>query len=231
MRFRTRYDGLEGLARGLEKDLARDVTAAVREGTEALKADVREETAVAFSLSHRLPKAWRSSVYPRSGDSVDATGWVAVKNTAADIIQSAVEGTLIRASRKKWLAIPTREAGRFGLKAGAGGMGVTTNTRGARERITPAGFERRTGMKLRFVPDNGRRAFLVADRAQLTRKIIAPYRGKGRGSRLYGPSGQTIVAFVLVRSAKMKKRLDLDAVAARAAGATAELIARDRSGG
>ena len=226
MRFRMGFDGFDGLAKGLEKDLARAVTRGVRQATEALKADVREETAVAFSLSHRLPKAWRSNVFPRTGDSVDAVGWVAVKNTAADIITSAAEGTLIRANRRKWLAIPTPEAGRFGLKAGSGGMGVTTNTRGARERITPAGFERRTGMKLRFVPDNGRRAFLVADRAQLTRRIIAPYRGKGRGSRLYGPSGQTIVAFVLVRSVKMKKRLDLNAVAERAGGVTADLIAR-----
>jgi len=224
MRYRTSFDGLEGLAKGFEKDLARAVTHGVRQATEALKADVREETAGAFSLSHRLPKAWRSSVFPRSGDSVDATGWVAVRNTAADIIQSAITATTIRARNAKWLAIPTRDAGRFGLKSGAGGMGTTTNSRGARERITPAGFERRTGMKLRFVPDGGRRAFLLADRAQLTRGIIAPYRGKGRGARLYGPSGQTFVAFILVRSVRTKKRMDLDAIADQAAGAAANLI-------
>lgn len=223
MAWKTEWD-LEGLAKGLEEDLASAVTAGVRAGTDALKADVREETAVAFSLSHRLPKAWRSSVFPRSGTSVDASGWVAVKNTAANIIQSAAQAMTIYARGGRWLAVPTPDAGKFGLKAGRGGFGATTGGRGNRERITPAGFERRTGMKLRFVPDNGRRAFLIADQAQLTRGIVAPYRAKGRGSRLYGPAGKSIVVFVLVRSTRTKKRMDLDAVASRAGDQTANLI-------
>jgi Family of unknown function (DUF6441) len=227
MPFRNSWEA-DGLARGLEQDLAEAVTASVRAGTEILKAEVREETAAAFSLSHRLPKAWRSSVFPRSGSSVDASGWVAVRNTAADIIQSAIQATTIFARGGKWLAIPTPDAGRFGLRAGRQGSGATTGGRGNRERITPAGFERRTGMKLRFVPDNGRRAFLIADAAQLTRGLIAPYRSRGRGSRLYGPAGKSIVAFVLVRSVQTRKRMDLDAAGARAAAQTAGLIVNYR---
>lgn len=227
MAFRTEWD-LKGLARGLEEDLARDVTEGVREGTEFLKAEVREETAVAFSLSHRLPKAWRARVYPRTGNSVEAAGWVAVRDTAADIITSAANAITIYAKGGRWLAVPTPDVGKFGIKAGRDGFGATTGGRGNRERITPAGFERRTGMKLRFVPDNGRRAFLVADEAQLTRGIIAPYRGKGRGSRLYGPAGKSIVAFVLVRSTRTTKRMDLDAVASRAGDRTVGFIVRDR---
>lgn len=225
MAWSTSWD-ISGLAKGLEEDLAQAVTDGVRTATEALKADVREETAVAFSLSHRLPKAWRSSVFPRSGNSVDASGWVAVKNTAANIIQSAAQAMTIYARGGKWLAVPTPDAGKFGLRAGRQGAGATTGGRGNRERITPAGFERRTGLTLRFVPDNGRRAFLVADRAQLTRGIVAPYRGRGRGSRLYGPAGQTFVVFVLVRTTQTKKRIDLDAVANRAGDrATGAIVA------
>lgn len=216
---------LDGLAKGLEEDLAQAVTDGVRTATEALKADVREETWVAFHMSERLPKAWRSSVFPRSGNSVDASGWVAVRNTAASIILSASEAMTIYARGGKWLAVPTPDAGKFGIKPGFDmGPRTTTGTRGARERITPAGFERRTGMKLRFVPDNGRRAFLVADEAQLTRGIVAPYRGRGRGSRLYGPAGKTFVVFVLVRSTQTKKRMDLDAVASRAGDRAAGAI-------
>ena len=66
---------MDGLARGLEKDLARAVTAGVKASTDALKADVREETFLALGFRNSLPKAWRGEVYPRSGDSVDAAGW------------------------------------------------------------------------------------------------------------------------------------------------------------
>lgn len=223
--YKARSTDLEGLAAGQEKDLARAITNGVRGATEALKGDIREATAVAFSLSNRLPKAWRSQVFPRSGDSVDASGWIAVKSTAAKIIQSAAEGTLIRARGRKWLAIPTDEAGKFGLKAGA----TSTSRRGGRERITPAGFERRTGIPLRFVKKPGeQKAYLVADGAMLSgnrrRPTITPYRSKGRGSRQYGPVGRSFVAFTLVRAVQMRKRLDLDVFAARAAARGLQLI-------
>ena len=227
MAVRGSFD-MDGLARGLEKDLARAVTAGVKAATDAVKADVREETFLALGFRNSLPKAWRGEVFPRSGDSVDAAGWVKVRGSAAVIIDAHSKGVVIRANRGKWLAVPTPEAGRFGLKAGMSGMGATTNRRGSRERITPAGFERRTGLKLRFVPGKGGRAFLVADKARLNRRsggILAPYAPRGRGAKLYGPDGQTFVAFTLVRQVTLKKRLDLDAVAERAAGVGATLIA------
>lgn len=213
MTFRTSFSGIEGLAKDLEADLAAATTAGVRVGTHLLKDDVREETQIALPGGNRLPKAWRAKVYPEQGNSVDAAGVVSVRGSAAQLIDAFSRGVTIRANGGRWLAVPTREAGRFGLKAGRGGFGTTVNSRGARERVTPAGFERRSGLKLRFVPGRGNRAFLVVDQAQLTRGIAVPYRGKGRGSRLYGPAGQTMVIFILVPQVKLKKRLDLDAVA------------------
>lgn len=214
---------VSGLAEQLAKETAAKVTAGVREATAATRDDVREETFHAFGWSNRLPKAWRMRVFPEGGDSLDAAGWVAVKNTAADIIASAMNAMVIRARNGPWLAVPLlKESGRFGLKAGA----TNFRSRGARERVTPAGWERRTGMKLRFVPDGPSRAFLVADAAQRTRGLVAPYRGKGRGSKLYGPGGRTFVVFLLVRQVRTKKRLDLDAVTRRAAQRAPQLIAR-----
>ena len=224
--FRTSFD-LGDLAKRLGDDLAAAVTAGVRESTEQLKADVREETQVGLPGGNRLPKAWRSRVFPASGDSVDAAGWVQVRGSAAKLIDAFQRGVTIRADGGRWLAVPTREAGRFGMKVGAGGFGATVNSRGARERVTPAGFERRSGLKLRFVPGSGNRAFLVVDQAQLTRGIATPYRAKGRGSRLYGPAGQTIVVFILVPQVTLKKRIDLDAVAERAGARTPGLIVKN----
>lgn len=195
------------IAKAVERNLARTNTLAVREETSAIKADLRQDTAAAFR-GNRLPMAWRSKVFPETGDSMDAAGWVEVRASAADIIGLAMKGGTIKARGGTWLAIPTREAGRFGLKRGAGGFGVTTNSRGARERITPGGFERRTGLKLRFVYESGRRAFLVVDGAQLNRGIAGAYRGRGRGSKLYGPSGRTFVVFILVPQVTVPKRMD-----------------------
>lgn len=222
----------EGLAAEIEKELARDVTASVREGTEKLKGLLRDETWRAFSMSNRLPMAWRSKVYPQGQDSVDAAGFVAVRGSAAAIIETALKATVIRARGGRWLAIPTDAAGKFGLRAGLGGMGDHVNRRGARERVTPAGFERRTGLKLRFVPERGgRRAFLVVDQAMRNRAtgVAAPYRSRGRGSKLYGPAGHTIVVFTLVPQVTTRKRMDLNAVAQEAGASVAGLIVTHRS--
>lgn len=232
MRARASIDA-EGLAAEIEKELARDVTASVREGTELLKGLVRGATEQAFR-GNRLPKAWRGNVYPKGQDSVDAAGYVAVRGSAAAIIETALKATVIRARGGRWLAIPTEAAGKFGLKRGANGMGATVNKRGARERITPGGFERRTGMKLRFQYEGGkkggRRAFLFADQAMLGPGGGArPYRSKGRGSRLYGPAGKSILVFILIPQITTRKRLDLDAIANEVGGRTAGLIVRKRS--
>ncbi|CAM2810860.1 DUF6441 family protein [Brevundimonas diminuta] len=223
----------EGLAAEIEKELARDVTASVREGTETLKVLLRGATEQAFK-GNRLPKAWRGKVYPQGQNSVDAAGVVSVRGKAAEIIETALKATVIRARGGRWLAIPTEAAGKFGLKRGANGMGATVNKRGARERITPSGFERRTGMKLRFVYEGGkkggRRAFLIADQAMLgPGRVARPYRTKGRGSRLYGPAGQSFVVFILVPQITTQKRMDLDLIAEQVGAKTAGLISITRS--
>lgn len=232
MRVRTSFSA-DGLAAEIEKELARDITASIREGTDLLKGRLRAETQSAFK-GNRLPKAWRGNVYPRGQDSVDAAGYVAVRGSAAAIIETAIEATVIRGHGGRWLAIPTEAAGKFGLKRGANGMGATVNKRGARERITPGGFERRTGMKLRFQYEDGkkggRRAFLFADQAMLgAGRVARPYQSKGRGSRLYGPAGKSILIFVLVRQITTRKRLDLDVIANEAGARTAGLIVSRRS--
>lgn len=219
--------GHAGLARRVEVQLARATTLTVRQGTEALKQDLRAETQAAFK-GNRLPMAWRSRVYPAGQDSLDAAGWVEVRRTAARIIEPAFTGAVIRAKGGRWLAIPTANAGTYGLKRGAA-FGATVNTRGMKERTTPGGFERRTGLKLRFVYErsggSSRRAFLVVDQAQLNRGVAGPYRGRGRGSKLYGPSGQTFVVFILVPQVTAKKRLDRAAIMAAASARTPGLIA------
>lgn len=223
--FRFSWMGATGLAKLIEDDGASAVKRGMAEATLETLEDVRRETAAAFH-GNRLPKTWRARVFPERGDSLNASGWIETK--APKIIGPSSTGATIKARGGNWLAVPTREAGKFGLRRAANlGFGGTINSRGAKERITPGGFERRTGMKLRFVYLGPSRAMLVVDQAQLTRGTATPYRGRGRGSRLYGPEGRTIVVFTLVPQVRMKKRLDLDAVASRGGDRAAAAIIRN----
>lgn len=230
MRVRTRID-TDGLTAGLEADLARGVTLAMREAGAALQQDLRAETDAAFK-GNKLAKTWRLKVYPEASDSAAAAAWVWTK--APKIVDAFDRGATIRARGGKWLAIPTENAGKYGQRRDANtGFGHIFGRRNAAdqrtvERVTPGGFERRTGMKLRFVYDgSGRRAFLVVDKARrLASGVAAPYRPKGRGSKLYGPEGHTLVVFILVPQVTLTKRLDLDAAAQRAANRIPALLTK-----
>lgn len=226
--FSSSWLGATELAKMIEADGSSAVKRGMVEATAETLEDVRRETAAAFH-GNRLPKTWRARVFPQRGDSLDAAGWIETK--APKIIGPTATGATIRASHGTWLAVPTREAGRFGLRRDANlAFGQTINRRGAKERITPGGFERLSGLRLRLVYLGPHRAMLVVDQAQLTRGRASPYRAHGRGSRLYGPAGQTIVVFLLTRIVRMPKRLDLDAVASRGGDRAAAAIVRNWGG-
>ena len=102
-----------------------------------------------------------------------------------------------------WLAIPTEAAGR-GLRGG---------------KITPGEWERRRGLRLRFVYRRRRPSLLVADMARLNT------RGQAVASRAKTGRGQvTAPIFLLVPQVKLPKRLDLARDAERAHDAVPGLV-------
>ncbi len=121
------------------------VSAAMREAGTDLKTAWRGQITQA-GLGRRLSNSIRSQTYPRSGESLKAAALVWSK---APVIVSAHDtGPLIRSKDGFWLAIPTPAAGR-GLRGG---------------RITPPGeWERRRGLRLRFVYRRRGPSLLVAD--------------------------------------------------------------------
>ena len=203
MRHGMTLTGLDETLRGHEEDLAATVTASMREGGGLLLGEVRDETRAA--LGHRLEKAWRMKVFPSSGTSIDASAWVYTK--ASKIIDVFDRGATIRSARGLFLAIPTEAAGKRAPR--------TDGSRGT-ARITPGGFERRTGIRLRFVYRRNGPSLLVADAAARDRYGRArKYSPRGRGAKLYGPEGRTLVVFILVPRVQVPKLLDLAAHAAR----------------
>ena len=162
----------------------RAVTAAVREAGTGLKLAWRGQIAGA-GLGARLANSIRSEVFPKAGVSLNAAAVVWSK--APVIIGAHDAGPLIRSRNGLWLAIPTPAAGKA-----LGGR-----------RITPAAWERKTGLRLRFVPRRSGASLLVAPAI---------------------PGRPTAPIFLLVPQVKLPKRLDLARDAERAHGAVPGLI-------
>jgi len=168
------------------------VTKAVADAGTGLKSAWRGQITGA-GLGARLARTIRSEQFPKSKDSLSAAALV--WSNAPVIIGAHEEGPLIRSRNGFWLAIPTPAAGK--------------STRGG--RITPGEWERRRGVRLRFVYRPRGPSLLVAEGRLNSRGLAVGSRSKtGRGAT-------TVPIFLLVPQVKLRKRLDLarDAKAAQ----------------
>lgn len=178
------------------------VSAAMREAGQELKGDWRAQVTGA-GLGRRLSNSIRSRAYPKTGDSLSAAAFVWSK--APEIIGAHDTGPLIRSKDGFWLAIPLPAAGK--------------GTRG--KALTPGEWERRRGLRLRFVYRRRGPSLLVADGRLNSRGLGVESRSKtGRGRA-------TVPIFLLVPQVKLRKRLDLARDAARVqAGLSARIVAK-----
>lgn len=161
------------------------VSAAIREAGTGLKSDWRAQITGA-GLGRRLANSIRLATYPKAGNSLNAAALVWSK--APEIISAHDTGPLIRSKHGFWLAIPLPAAGK--------------STRGG--RITPGEWERRRGLRLRFVYRRTCPSLLVAEGRLNTKGQAVVSRSKtGRGK-------VTAPIFLLVPQVKLPKRLDLD---------------------
>lgn len=191
MRIRLTTQGdLRALMQAEYKAGERAVSGAMRGVAAEVKADWRGQVQRA-GLGRRLSNAIRGEAYPKGDVSMGAAALIWTK--APKIIGAFEKGAVIRSASGFWLAIPTDAAGkgRYG------------------RRMTPGDWEKRHGMRLRFVYRRGRTALLVADDARLTKRGQARQkRGRRRKDGIL-TGAQTVVVFVLVPQARLAKRLDL----------------------
>jgi hypothetical protein len=192
-------------------DLVVAMAAEVKAGEKAVTAAMREAgTGAEDRLAqpdHRggaRPGVWRTRCgarpYPKTGESLNAAALVWSK--ASVIVGAHDTGPLIRSKDGFWLAIPTEAAGR-GLRGG---------------KITPGEWERRRGLRLRFVYRRHGPSLLVAEGRLNSRGLGVASRSKtGRGRT-------TVPIFLLVPQVKLPKRLDLERDAERALDSVPGLI-------
>lgn len=151
-------------------------------------------------LGGRLARTIRSEQFPKGRPSLNAAALVWSK--APVIVNAHDTGPLIRSKNGFWLAIPTPVAG----KTSRGG------------RITPGEWERRTGLRLRFIYRRAGPSLLVAEgRLNTKGRAVASRSKTGRGV-------VTAPIFLLVPQIKLPKRLDLARDAERARDAVPWLI-------
>ena len=164
------------------------VTKAVSEAATVLKTAWRGQI-IGAGLGARLSRTIRSELYPKGQPSMNAAALVWSK--APVIVGAHDEGALIRSRNGFWLAIPTPAAGK--------------STRGG--RISPGEWERRRGLRLRFIYRRSGPSLLVAEGRLNARGLGVASRSKT------GRELTTVPIFLLVRQVKLRKRLDLDRAA------------------
>jgi hypothetical protein len=166
----------------------RAVSTAIREASTRLKSAWRGQITGA-GLGTRLARSIRSAQYPKGKPSLNAAALVWSK--APVILGAHNTGPLIRSKNGFWLAIPTPAAG----KSARGG------------RISPGEWERRTGLRLRFIYRRRGPSLLVAEgRLNTKGRAVASRSKTGRGLL-------TAPIFLLVPQVRLEKRLNLAAAA------------------
>lgn len=197
MRFRLQTGDFRKALSGSEAQIAKAVTAGMREATEGLKSDLRSDVSAA-GLGPRLAKTWRGKTYPDGGESVEAAAFVWTK--APKIIDAFNRGVTIKSANGFFLAIPTEYAGK-GLGGG---------------KITPGEWERRTGLRLRFIYRRGAPSLLVAQmRGRTGKGALDPATRFTKASTRTKKGLATVVIFTLVPQVKLRKRLDVKAAGDR----------------
>lgn len=194
-----------------EADIGVAMTSAMRAGTTALVEDWRA-TVEAARLGTRLANTVRGRTFPDGRTSLDPTSWAWTK--APKIIDAYATGVTIVPGKGRFLAIPT--------------LDVPRQRQG--DPLTPTEVEARFNRRLQFISprDKGFHtpsirsngvAFLVL-KDLVVRKATGRWRNASERELARGRSGQkalsAVIMFILVPQVRVAKRLDLEAVAARA---------------
>lgn len=163
---------------------------------EARALEQRVESATRTVRRGNLWRAWKSAVYPKVGLAKEPVGEVFIGRSgprSRGAAQALLGGAVIRGTRGQMLAIPIRNsrASTIALRRGR-----------YSETLTPALWERRTGLKLKALPRPGKNTLLVIDRR---RSRVGAFRNEAPES-----AADFTPVFVLVPIAVQPRALNLD---------------------
>ena len=203
---------ISGLAEALDEAegaIAKTVTAAMRAATDETKAELRDQVR-SSGLGARLANTWRGEVYPERRNSLTPAGYI--HSNAPDIVDGFLRGaTIVPIHGSRYLAIPTKNVPR-------------SRGRGNRKKMTPFEVEIEFNQDLFFKRGRGGRvlAFINAAAARSGRG----FRQATPGLLSHGRAEKPVLMFVLVRSARLPKLLDIEGPARRFADRFAAYLER-----
>ncbi|WP_188064760.1 DUF6441 family protein [Sphingobium sp. KCTC 72723] len=224
----ARQSGFEidtaSLRRARDEGVRRVLTAgadAIRSTTRNLEQDL--EALVRGAVRGKLWRALKSDVFPDRGPARNPAGTVYINGggrTKGAFAFFTQPGRIV-GKDGFYLAIPLPAAG----------------SRGGSRNLTPGEWERRTGIRLRFVYRPGRASLLVADEGTLngrtgTFRPITRKRTQADERRGFTRGATTTPIFVLMPSVQFANRVALQPTINAAAGRlAAEVSKRLQSGG
>lgn len=196
----ARTEGFDTLARDLERIAAAAVTASMREASQGLKGELREQV-LAAGMGQRLANTWQDTVYPVGRDSLSPAAWI--ESRAPKIIDAFSRGATIRPlAGRRYLWIPTDNVPRARARVGAGGQ----SRRGG--AITP--IECEDWFRTEFIIRQGKGSTLLAFMDLIAGRNGRGLRQRSRGRLAQDRKSQLTLMYVLRRSVRMPKRLDLE---------------------
>ncbi|ESQ82391.1 hypothetical protein AEAC466_17360 [Asticcacaulis sp. AC466] len=182
--------GLADAFAGIESEIAADVTGGMRLATEGLKEDLRDQVRKA-GLGTKLANTWRGQVYPAHQDSLDPAGVVWSK--APKLLDAFDRNpNIVPVNGAKMLAIPTKNVPR----------------QSARRLMTPVEVEATFNQDL--IITRGRNGHLYAYVNVVAAKNKRGFRAPTKGRLKQGREVKLVMMFVLVRSVRPGKRVDID---------------------
>lgn len=181
---------LEKIMKKEAKAAERAVSFGIRETTNHLKLDLREQVTSA-GLGQRLSKTWRGATYPKGRMSINAAGFVWSK--APQIITAYDRGAVIRSKTGAYIPVPLPAAGKLA----------------GRRKMTPKNWELKNKQKLVFIKRKGHNPILVAENMRARKGKRGGYSKASKRSLKTGKDLTTVPLFVLVPQVSLRKRFDV----------------------
>jgi hypothetical protein len=190
MFFKAAIDGsLTAILKAQTDGVKKIVQDSVKEAAEALKQELRSQTRSA-QLGDKLANTWRSAVYPKNKNSLEAAGTVYSKSP--HIHRAYLLGSVIRGKYGKFLAIPTAAAPK----------------RINGKKPTPHLYESFIG-ELFLIKKTAKLGFLIA-KDQRQRKGKRGGFTKASDKQIATGRGlASVIMFILVPIVRVQKRIDL----------------------
>lgn len=213
MRF-TLTHNLRDAMGAVKDDMAVAVTRTADRIEAGLKGELRAQV-TGSGLGARLANSWRGRRYPEQRNSLSAAAFVWSK--APHIIDAFDRGaTILPLGGRRYLAIPTENVPPRRRGGGFGGRGAKMNP-----------FEVETAFNQDLVFTRTAKGTLIAFIEAVAAKNKRGFRSPSLKRLRDGRPVDIVVMFILIPSAKLPRKLDIDAAAERWAGRADDILGEE----